>query len=340
MNMIWKESDLEGRVEVHTFESDVLQENPLGDPANRDLHVYLPPEYDATDDSLPVLYILSGFGSSSKKYLSHSTFAPAIHHQYEEVRDVQEGGPAILVFPDCKTSLGGAQYMDSPAVGSYKTYLIKEIVPWIDRHYRTETEPRNRGVFGKSSGGYGALRLAIKHPEVFGVVGCHSGDMYFQYCYLPDFPVAAEAIREEGSAEAWLESFRERDFQSGNDFKVFQIIAMSACYSPDPQEPGEFVLPFDLETGAVRDGVWEQWLEEDPVRMVRSLGGRLRELEYLFFDCGSNDEYNLQVGARVLHEKLRQQGIEHEYEEFDGGHRGTNVRYPVFLRKLTSSFYQ
>ncbi len=85
--------------------------------------------------------------------------------------------------------------------------------------------------------------------------------------------------------------------------------------------------------------MWEQWLEEDPVRMVRTLGGRLRELDYLFFDCGSKDEHNLQVGARVLHEKLRQQGIDHEFEEFEGGHRGTNARYPVFLRKLTGAFH-
>ncbi len=336
--MIWNETDLEGDVDVLRVTSTVLEGNPLDDPVTRDLHVYRPPEYSSSNESFPVLYVLSGFGSSSRKYLSHTTFEPAIHHQYEQLRRDGHGKPALLVFPDCKTSLGGSQYMNSPAVGSYRDYLTDEIVPRIDREYRTVQRPSHRGVFGKSSGGYGAIRLAMKNPDLFGVIGSHSGDMYFTYCYLPELPDAAEAIREAGSKEEWLESYMSDDVKRGGDFMTWNIIAMSACYSPDPREPGEFDLPVDLETGKLREGVWEQWLQEDPVEMVKELGGRLRELEYLFFDCGSHDEHHLQVGARILHRRLEQQQIEHEFEEFDGGHRGTSARYPVFLRKLTSAF--
>lgn len=336
--MIWNETNLDGSVDVLEVESQVLKDNPLDDPAIRDLHVYRPPGYQESDRSYPVLFILSGFSSSSKKYLSHSTFAPAIHHQYEQVLSKEQGQPALLVFPDCKTSLGGSQYMNSPAVGAYRDYLTKEIVRKVDDKYRTRAHARHRGVFGKSSGGYGALRLAMKNPEIFGVIGCHSGDMYFTYCYLPDLPDAAESIRQAGSKEEWLEEYMSTDFKRGSDFMTWNIIAMSACYSPDPKEPGAYDLPVDIETGKLREGVWERWLDEDPVEMVKTLGGRLRELEYLFFDCGSHDEHHLQVGARVLHQRLNQQNIDHEYEEFDGGHRGTNARYPVFLRKLTEAF--
>ncbi len=338
--MIWNETDLDGRVTVREHHSELLEGNPLDDPHKRNIHVYLPPGYEETETKYPVLFVLSGFGGSSRKYLKDSTFVPGIHHQYESLLQQNRGSPAIMVFPDCKTSLGGSQYMNSPAVGPYRSYLIEEVLPFVQSEYRTIEEPSGCGIFGKSSGGYGALRLGMKHPETFGVIGCHAGDMMFKYCYMPDIPDAADAITEKGSKEAWLDEFRNRKMKGKNDFVVFNIIAMSACYSPDPDNPGSFDLPFDEETGEFREEVWNRWEQHDPVYMVEEHVDNLKELNYLYMNVGKNDEFHLQLGARILHDKLNELHVDHEYEEFDGGHMKTRAVYPDVLEELTSQFEQ
>lgn len=336
--MFWSDTEVQGAIEVRSLESEVLEGNPLDDPSRRDLHLYLPPSYDRSDRSYPVIYCLAGFAGRGKKYLKDSTFMPGIHHQFESLIEDDRAREAIIVFPDCMTSYGGSQYLNSSATGPYEAYLTEEIVPFVDREFRTRPAPDQRAVMGKSSGGYGALRLGMKHPDLFGLVLSHSGDMMFRYCYMPDFPKAISTLQEANSPEEWLQSFFEKDVKGKHEFPVFNIIGMAACYSPDPEEPGSFLLPFDLDTGEFREGIWEQWQEHDPVNMVDSYEEALKELSYLYFDCGTSDEFNLHIGARRLSQKLDEKGVSHTYEEFDGGHMKTRHRYPVHLEKLTNQF--
>jgi enterochelin esterase family protein len=244
--------------------------------------------------------------------------------------------PAIYVLPDCFTRYGGSQYLNSTAIGRYEDYLIDEIVPHIDRAYRTA----GRGVFGHSSGGYGALMLGMKHPAVFGAVACHSGDMAFDLVYRPDFPKFVNAIQKAGGVEQWWIEFERKVKKEGRDYDAINILAMAAAYSPaiaPIAQPLPIDFPFDLETCELRSDVWARWLEHDPVLLVDRYADNLKQLRLLFIDCGSRDEFNLHFGARTLVKKLKVLGVPHEYEEFDDGHMSVSYRYDVSLPKIATA---
>src|SRR6185503_19045562 len=148
-------------------------------------------------------------------------------------------------------------------------HLIDELVPHVDRMFHTLPDRKHRGVAGKSSGGYGAIVLGMRHPDVFGAVACHSGDMYFDYCYRGDVPKFCTAVQQAGGVRPWLEGFEAQIQKKHEDMTVLNILAMAACYSPRPDvAPFGIELPCDLETGAFRDDVWSRWLEHDPLSMV------------------------------------------------------------------------
>jgi enterochelin esterase family protein len=246
--------------------------------------------------------------------------------------------PAIYVLPDCFTRYGGSQYLNSTAIGRYEDYVIDEIVPHIDRTYRTSAGPAGHGVFGKSSGGYGSIVLGMKHPDVFGAVACHSGDMYFDLVYVPDFPKFLNAIQKAGGLEKWWIEFERKPKKENRDIEAVDILAMAAAYSPNPRAtPFPVDFPFDLETGELKPEVWVRWLELDPVRMVDLYADNLKNLRLLFIDCGSRDEFNLHFGARILVKKLKALGIAHEHEEFDDGHMNIQYRYEVSLPKIVGA---
>jgi enterochelin esterase family protein len=208
----------------------------------------------------------------------------------------------------------------------------------VDRDFRTLPTSRHRGVIGKSSGGYGALTLGMKHPETFGSVVCHSGDMYFGFCYGRDFGPAIRSIRKAGGLAAWYERFRGALRMRNEDHAPLDIVAMAACYSPNPKAPPAYCdLPFDLETGALREDVLERWRAFDPIQMVERHADALRRLRLLFLDCGTDDEFFLELGARQMSAKLKALGVAHEYEEFPDGHMGISYRYDVSLPKLAAA---
>jgi S-formylglutathione hydrolase FrmB len=243
----------------------------------------------------------------------------------------------IVVLPDCFTRLGGSQYINSTATGRYEDYLVEELVPFVDGRYRTVAEPAGRGVFGKSSGGYGALIMGMRHADLFGAVACHSGDTAFELCFKQDFPKTANAINAAGGLDAWLKAFEAKPKKRSSDIEVLMIIAMAACYSPEPGAPLGLTLPFELDTCAIREDVWARWLAWDAVEMVERYADALRSLRLLFIDCGTRDEFNLHFGARRLVRRLQAHGIAHEHEEFDDGHMDIDYRYDVSLPKLVGA---
>jgi enterochelin esterase family protein len=176
----------------------------------------------------------------------------------------------------------------------------------------------------------------MRHPEVIEAVACHAGDMAFEYAYLPNFPKLVRAAWRHGGISGFLEHFAASHKKRGKLFDAMEVLAMASCYSPDPSEPNGIALPFDLWSGALREEVWARWLEKDPVRMVDEPRWQqaLRGLRLLFLDAGTQDEFNLDVGARQLVAKLRRLGVGHVYEEFDDGHMGTSYRYDVSLPQL------
>jgi enterochelin esterase-like enzyme len=167
---------MKGRVEIVSIPGLSLEGNPWGDPTERPLVVYLPPGYDHTKARFPVLYFLHGFTGSAKGWLNVGPFAPTVPERLDALIAAGQAPPFIGAFPDGWTSLGGSQWSNSAGLGRYADYVVRDVVAEVDQHYRTVAAPRARGLIGKSSGGYGALQIGTTHPDVFGHVGCHSGD--------------------------------------------------------------------------------------------------------------------------------------------------------------------
>ena len=328
------------RITVERFESSVLQTNPLGDPYIRDLPVYLPPSYYTSSTGYPVVFCLSGFAGSSWSWFNFQAWVPSIDERLDAL--VAAGVPEmIVVFPDCFTRYGGSQYLDSSAVGDYRRHLAEELVPFVDRNYRTKKDRRFRGVLGKSSGGFGAISLAMERPDLFSAVACHSGDMYFEYCYIPDFPSAFRLLQRYGGLKEVLEKFDRIPKNGKDDHALLNTIAMSACYSPNPRgKHASFDLPFDESTGKLRDRIWAKWKAFDPVEVIKKRRENLRELGLIYLDCGNRDEFGLMIGARIFVEDLKKSGIDHVYEEFDGGHFHIQNRYDTSLSKMAEYFYK
>ena len=327
-----------GQVVIERIESAVLRGNRAGDPAGRRVPIYLPPSYaESKSRRYPVCYVLTGFSGRGRMLLNDNAWNPALDDRMDAL--IAAGcGEMILVMPDCLTRYGGSQYLNSSATGRYMDHLIEELVPLVDQRYRTLAGREHRGVAGKSSGGYGALVLGLLHPETFAAVASHSGDLYFEYCYQPDFAKALTQIQKAGGLGPWLEAFEARKQKSHDDMLTLNILGMASSYSPNPQaEPFGFEVPFDLETGAFRDEVWQRWLALDPYRLLETRADALRGMKLLYLDCGSRDEWSLHHGARLFSRRLKDLGIAHEHEEFDDGHMNVQYRYDVSLPRLAAA---
>jgi enterochelin esterase family protein len=315
-----------------THTSTVLADNPLGDPAERTFPVYLPPGYSDGDERYPVIWVLAPFGSWGERYLNLKAWNDNLIQRAHRVITNGEAPPAILALPDCFTSLGGSQYLNSSAVGRYQDYVIKELVPFVDTELRTLPERAHRGVMGYSSGGYGALVLSMLYPEVFSAAASHAGDMGFEHAFPQDFGKAVRqlATYDDGLSE-FIAAIGGPDMSSSDFFPTLNLVAMSACYSPNPEAEAGIELPFDTYTGKRKPEVWARWKALDPVTLAETHLEALAGLNLLYFDCGVYDEYNLFLGARQLHRTLEEHDVPHTYEEFEGGHRNINYRYDVSL---------
>lgn len=320
-----------GEVVRLRYESEVLKDNPLGDPHVRDLFVYLPPAYETSGKHYPVVYSLSGFSGRGKMMLNDNPFVPNLAERMDKLIAAGTVLPMIVVMPDCFTYYGGSQYMNSTANGKYGDYFTQEIVSCVDEAFRTLADRDSRAVMGKSSGGYGALIAGLRHADIFGLVSSISGDAYFEYCYPMDFPAAFRQIK--GDPERFLKSFWESEKQDRADFGALNTIGMAASYSPNGTS---FDLPIDLETGKLREDVWLRWLEHDPVRLVGKYVENLKSLRLLHLDAGTKDEFNLDIGARILSKELFDHGVEHVHDEFDDGHFNIAYRYDRSLELISA----
>jgi S-formylglutathione hydrolase FrmB len=326
-----------GRFDEHAFESEVLRGNALGDPHVRPLWVYLPPGYDDEPDRrYPSIYVIQGLTGQLDMWRNRTSFRRNFPELVDELFASGDSPPAILVWVDGWTSLGGSQFVDSPGTGRYHTYIVDEIVPWVDERYRTLPEAGHRGIAGKSSGGYGAMITPLLRPDVFGGLATHAGDALFEMCYLPDFRRSVRVLRDQydGSFEKFWEDFRSRNaFETDSDYHLLNDWCMAACYSTD--DDGTVQLPYDIATGELRPEVWERWLAWDPVRMARERGDALRSLSAIYVDCGKRDQFFLDLGAEAFRRELEAAGItDYFFELFDATHSAIEYRYPGAVKYL------
>jgi len=326
--------DFVGKVELLTVESKLLRDNPLGDPHVRELPVYVPPAAQGRAEKLPLILVLAGYTGRGQSYLETHPWRRGIVWHYDRAVAAGEAPPALLVLPDCFTKLGGSQYVNSPAVGSYADHVTRELVPLVEERFLTNGK---RAVVGKSSGGFGALHLAMRYPGFFQACASISGDVAFEHMFPGEFLTCLRGlIPHDMDPARFLERFFEQPDLSGDGHAVIIVLAMAACYSPNPGTPLGFDLPFTLDTGERIAEVWERWLAFDPLIAAEGHADALRGLDLLHIECGLTDEFHLQWGARMLSRKLTALGIDHTHEEHPGGHRGIDHRYGPLLAKLAA----
>ena len=344
-----------GQIVTLEHTSKVLADNPLGDPHVRALHVWLPPQYDqprARGRRFPVVYDLVGFTGSGSAHTAWRAFDENVPERAARLVHERKMGPLIIVFPDCFTSLGGNQYINSSAIGRYADYLTRELIPFVDREFRTLASREHRGCFGKSSGGYGSMIHAMKYSRYWGAIANHSGDAYFDYVYGADWPNTLDELakfrrpklapgkrnvarlanaagysgRDDGRIARFLEHVWQKEKVGSGEVHALMNLAMAASYDPDPRAPNGFRVPYNLETGELLRERWRHWLEHDPVNLVARYARNLRTLRGIFIDCGWRDQYRIHYGSRLLSKRLTEHRVPHVYEEFDDTHSGIDYR--------------
>jgi enterochelin esterase-like enzyme len=304
----------EGTLRFLKITSTALQGNLLGDPAEQDVAVYLPPGYDQGERRYPVLYLLHGFAGGIADWTQHWDLKGAM--------DAVIGSgqtPFLVVMPNGNTRLGGGFYLDSPVSGKWETYLLSELVPVIDRDFRTVSTPASRGIAGHSMGGFGALRLGMRHPEVFGSV----------YAMSPCCLDVADDIGHGNTAWKKAIGFRSPEdigkAVQEEDFYPVAIYALAAALSPNPRKPPFFVdLPMRHVRGELMpdDAVYEVWRTSLLHAQLPSHRANLLRLRGIAMDYGTSDQFaHIITTTPQFSRELARLRIPHRLDVYDGDHR-------------------
>ncbi|HKA96579.1 MAG TPA: alpha/beta hydrolase-fold protein [Streptosporangiaceae bacterium] len=331
-------AELAGRIDEQVITSELLRANPLGDPCERPVWVYLPPGYDDEPArAYPSVYVIQGYTGHVTMWRNRSAYRQPFPETADAVLAGGQAPPTIVVYVDAWTAYGGSQFVDSPGTGRYHSYLCEEVVPWVDGRYRTVAGAGHRAIMGKSSGGFGAMITPMLRPDLFGALATHAGDSLYEFCYVPEFGKCVRHLRDyDGDIWRWWADFRSRtSFTKEADMDLLMLLGVSACFSADPD--GTVELPFDPRTGVLRPRVWQRWLDWDPVRMVPRYAAQLRSLRAIWIDAGTRDEWFLDVGAQAFRAALREAGVPDDvihFELFDASHMAIDYRYPLSLAWL------
>ena len=331
-------AELAGRLDEQVIESELLRDNPLNDPPERPLWVYVPPGYDDEPDRrFPSIYVIQGYTGHIAMWRNRSPYRQPFPETADQVFAGGNAPPAIVVYVDAWTAYGGSQFVDSPGTGRYHSYLCDEVVPWVDARYRTLAAPENRGITGKSSGGFGAMITPMLRPDLFGGLATHAGDSLYEFCYIPEFAQSVRFLRNyEGDIFRWWDDFRSRvPFTKQEDETLLMLLGVTACFSA--RDDGTPELPFDPRTGVLRGQLWKRWLDWDPVRMAPKYADALRSLKAIWIDGGTKDEWFLDIGAQAFRQALADAGVKDDvihFELFDAKHGGIDYRYPLSLAWL------
>ena len=329
-----------GAIVEEVVPGPALAGNLVGDPARRPALVYLPPGY-AEDDSrrYPVVYLLHGFQGSHKQWMAGG--------EEWNIRDAMDRLIAagkvremMLVMPDARNKYDGSFYTNSPTTGNWEDFIAGDLVAFVDKKYRTNAGASSRGIAGHSMGGYGAIRLAMKHPETFGAV----------------YGLSAACLGWGGDLSTdnadWDKALGYRDFADlepgkGGAYVAQAFVALAAAWSPNPRKPPLFV---DFPVTGLgrerkrREDVCARWSANMPVAMVDQYRSNLARLRGVAFDVGRRDEFpHILLTNRELSEALRRNGIWHAFEEHDGDHNNRAAErvegkvLPFFSRVLKFS---
>jgi S-formylglutathione hydrolase FrmB len=280
-----------------------LEGNLEGNSAERDVLVFLPPSYgEDAERRYPVVYALHGYSIGAEQW-SQEIHVP----QTIEGAFAQGGREMIVVLPDSKTVHNGSMYSSSPTTGDFERFIARDVVSYIDDHYRTIPERRARGLVGHSMGGYGASRIGMKHADVFGSLYVMS-----PCCLSPRG--AGRANPESAAALAAVKSPAE---SAGLPFGLRAQLAAASAWSPNPQNPPLY-LDLPVKDGEVQEDVLARFAANAPLAFVHQYVGELRRYDAIALDVG--DEDGLRADTGRLHDVLDSYGIENSLEVYPGTH--------------------
>ena len=302
----------ESRLEVLEFPSRVLERNPLHDPVVRKVAVFLPAQY-RTNQPMPVVYYLPGYGSSSEKFIQDAKKWEAFTQQVAD-----EVVPILFVVVDGRNRWGGSQYLNSTAQGDYADYVCDEIVERVEARYRIRGEVPRRIIAGHSSGGFGALRLGMARPQLFDGVVALSPDSDFQLSHLPLVKVPGVTNVALSQIEAYMAA--EMKVPRPKDGDLIYALGLSAAYTPvGPVHPGQFEWLYDAG-GRFREEVWQRWMDHDPLTIVQRDPNAFRPSQSVYLEGPTQDQYRANVGARKIYEILRHRAARCTFYEPPGKH--------------------
>ena len=300
------------RIKVH---GNSLEGNLEGDSPERDVVVYLPPSYSQERNRrYPVVYFLHGYGVGVDAYLGmlnlQETADQAIANGAREM---------ILVLPDANTIYSGSMYSNSPTTGDWEGFISNNLVQYIDNHYRTVADRSSRGLSGHSMGGYGTVRIGMKHPEVFSAFYAMSS-----CCLMNDPGARAKAPAKKPAASPAKKPTTgpakkpaaKQGVPGGNVFANVPF-AEAAAWAPNPTNPPQY---FDMPTkdGQLQPLVVAKYAANSPLVMVDQYVPNLKKYSAIAMDVGDKD--TLRSMNIQLHEELTRLGVDHIFEEYDGNH--------------------
>lgn len=311
------------RIKVH---GAALEGNLEGNSADRDVIVFLPPSYAAGKTRrYPVLYALHGYSIGAEQW-AHEIHVP----QTIEGAFAQGAGETVVLLPDSKTVHNGSMYSSSVTTGDFEQFIARDLVTYIDAHYRTIAKRSSRGLAGHSMGGYGATRIGMKHPDVFGSV----------YIMSPCCLAARAAGPVDPATEKELAAVKTAADSAKLPFRLRAQLASAAAWSPNPKNPPLY-LDLPVKDGAVQQDVLAKWAANAPLAFIDQYIGNLRQYRAIAIDVGDQD--GLRAGAAKLHEILDDYGIPNTFELYKGTHtsavadRFQNHVMPFFSKNLCST---
>ena len=307
-----------GQIITDTIVSKALEGNKLGDPATRNITIYVPPGYGCEDALYPVVYLLHGFGGDERSYVDEvgEDFTVFLLDNMIASGLLKE---MIIVMPNARNKYGGSFYLNSELTGNYEDYIVDDLLNYIDGKYRTIPNRNGRAIAGASMGGYGAMTLAMKHPDNFCAVASMSPPLGFDMISQKMIP---EVIKENPNSLSgpWPEAKQYTGY----------IYALSAALSPNLDNPPFFVdLPFKYPGGELIQAVRQRWLKSDPLTMLKNDSSSLKAMNGIYIDVGDQDLPGFREAGDLFHQELLDLGIEHKYNVYHGDHSANGVERAV-----------
>jgi S-formylglutathione hydrolase FrmB len=313
-----------------------LAGNMLGDPAEIEIAIWLPASYASSSSRYPAVYFLAGFGESPS--------TAAIGAVLQDLVETGRAPEMILVGIGGVNSLGGSFYVDSPVTGNWAQAIRTDVVDWVDAHHRTLATPASRGIAGFSMGGFGALDLAMRHPDVFGSVCALSPGLF-----APGGLEATEMFADDGVIAEFLE-LQRADIEAPMTFSgstaLHFTVAYGSAFAPNPAQDFPYVdYPFTEQGGPRDEPIWARWeagfggIDAE----LAAYDDNLRSLQGIALDYGTNDPYTwIPEGTRYLADRLSSYGIDVDVTNFAGGHgpvgpRAEAVMFPFFADVLATA---